>query len=66
MFMGTLTNFNFTEKPKMFLIQASEIRQLNKQTSPKETAYDGRCYYKIPSHMDFLIVNSVIPGMYAI
>jgi len=56
-------------KPKMFFIQACQGDQLDsgvhlKRVSNTETDSNAMSY-KIPSHADFLIVYSTIPGFYS-
>jgi caspase-like apoptosis-related cysteine protease len=56
-------------KPKMFFIQACQGDQLDsgvhlKRVSNTETD-SNTMSYKIPSHADFLIVYSTIPGFYS-
>lgn len=60
-------------KPKMFLIQACQGDQLDGGVHLKQVAHhlgqtetdSSATSYKIPTHADFLIVYSTIPGFYS-
>jgi len=57
-------------KPKLFFVQACQGDQLDSGTKlrPKPVGYtetDSSASYKIPSHADFLIAYSTIPGFYS-
>lgn len=53
-------------KPKLFLIQACQGDQLDHGVKMVTTESDaGATTYKIPSHADFLIAYSTVPGFYS-
>jgi len=55
-------------KPKMFFIQACQGDQLDhgvKMVTTESDASAGTTTYKIPSHADFLIAYSTVPGFYS-
>jgi len=55
-------------KPKLFFIQACQGDQLDhgvKMVTTESDASAGTTTYKIPSHADFLIAYSTVPGFYS-
>jgi len=57
-------------KPKLFFVQACQGDQLDqgvklRKVNHGHTVTDGCTSYKIPSHADFLIAYSTIPGFYS-
>jgi len=57
-------------KPKLFFIQACQGDQLDHgvkmvDTGKARTEADGVATYRIPSHADFLIAYSTVPGFYS-
>lgn len=58
--------FLITGKPKMFFIQACQGDNLDKGVTLSRTETDGQPghSYRIPSHADFLIAYSTIPGIF--
>ncbi|XP_037084187.1 caspase-1-like [Pollicipes pollicipes] len=55
-------------KPKIFFVQACQGDQLDGGTTlvPRRTATDGDVVsYKIPTHADFLLCFSTVPGYYS-
>lgn len=53
-------------KPKLFFIQACQGSRLDRGVSVVSTdALDAAHYFKIPTHADFLIAYSTLPGFYS-
>lgn len=53
-------------KPKMFFIQACQGERLDHGVSViGNDALDSAAYFKIPTHADFLIAYSTLPGFYS-
>ena len=53
-------------KPKVFFVQACQGEKLDHGVPVIAEAYDSSAtYYKIPTHADFLIAYSTLPGFYS-
>ncbi|XP_046391758.1 caspase-1-like [Ischnura elegans] len=52
-------------KPKLFFIQACQGDRFDSGVILRRTEVDGSSQYSIPSHADFLIAYSTIPGFFS-